>query len=128
MPSKDGLPLGLSSQQCWARSIREEETAQEKANRKYRTSIEEKESYKWITALKETINNLPPNVQLVTLGDREADIFKFLWVAETLGSFYVIRNRANRRFIAFLIIVRTGKICVYGYSRPVAYYDLFGLL
>ncbi len=30
--------------------------------------------------------------------------------------------------IAFLIIVRTGKICVYGYSRPVAYYDLFGLL
>ncbi|WP_264338754.1 hypothetical protein [Wolbachia endosymbiont (group A) of Cheilosia soror] len=33
LPSKDGLPLGLSSQQCWARSIREEEKAQEKANR-----------------------------------------------------------------------------------------------
>ncbi|MCM1001617.1 MAG: IS4 family transposase, partial [Wolbachia endosymbiont of Melophagus ovinus] len=97
--SKDGLPLGLSSQQCWARSIREEETAQEKAHRKYCTSIEEKESYKWIAGLKETINNLPPNVQLITLGDREADIFKFLWVTETLGSFYVIRNRANRKFI-----------------------------
>ncbi len=34
----------------------------------------------------------------------------------------------NDAIIAFLIIVRTGKICVYGYSRPVAYYDLFGLL
>ncbi|MGL9732130.1 MAG: hypothetical protein ACR5KX_05150, partial [Wolbachia sp.] len=73
--------------------IKEEETAQEKAHRKYRTSIKEKESYKWITSLKETINNMTPNVQLVTLGDREEDIFKFLWVTETLGSFYVIRNR-----------------------------------
>ncbi|APR97861.1 IS4 family transposase [Wolbachia endosymbiont of Folsomia candida] len=49
--------------------------------------------------LKETINNVSKDVQLVTLGDREADIFKFLWIAESLGSFYVIRNRANRKFI-----------------------------
>ncbi|MGL9762863.1 MAG: hypothetical protein ACR5LB_12330, partial [Wolbachia sp.] len=50
-------------------------------------------------SLKETINNMTPNVQLVTLGDMEEDIFKFLWVTETLGSFYVIRNRANRKYI-----------------------------
>ncbi|WP_425384012.1 IS4 family transposase [Wolbachia endosymbiont (group B) of Eupithecia inturbata] len=96
--NKDGLPLGLSSQQCWARSIREE-TAQEKANRKYRTAIKEKESYKWIAALKETLNNLAEGAQLVTIGDREADIFKFLWTIESLDSFYVIRNRTNRKFI-----------------------------
>ncbi|MGL9732382.1 MAG: hypothetical protein ACR5KX_06560 [Wolbachia sp.] len=42
---------------------------------------------------------MTPNVQLVTLGDREEDIFKFLCVTETLGSFYVIRNRANRKYI-----------------------------
>lgn len=99
MVSKKGLPLGLSSQQCWARPAREEETTKEKANRTYRTSIKDKESYKWIAGLKETLATLPEKVQLVTLGDREADIFRFLWFAESLGSFYVIRNRANRKFI-----------------------------
>ncbi|WP_265021958.1 hypothetical protein [Wolbachia endosymbiont (group A) of Icerya purchasi] len=44
-------------------------------------------------------NYKQPSSKCTTFGDREADIFKFLWVAETLGSFYAIRNRANRRFI-----------------------------
>lgn len=53
--SKEGLPLGLSSQQCWARVIREEK-ASEKARRQYITSSQDKESYKWIRALKETMH------------------------------------------------------------------------
>lgn len=44
--SEKGLPLGLSSQQCWARPARKEETTKEKANRRYRTSIKDKKSYK----------------------------------------------------------------------------------
>ena len=46
MLTMEGLPLGLSSQQCWARVFREE-NAQEKTRRKYIASIKDKESYKW---------------------------------------------------------------------------------
>jgi hypothetical protein len=94
----EGLPLGLSSQQCWSRPLREEE-AQEKSRRIYRTYISNKESYKWITALKETVKNVPEGTQIITLGDREADIFEFLWTAQSLDTFFVVRNRQDRKFI-----------------------------
>jgi hypothetical protein len=94
----EGLPLGITSQQCWSRPLREE-TVQEKGKRIYRTSINNKESYKWITALKETVTHIPDGTQLVTLGDRELDIFEFFWEAELLGTSFVVRNRQNRRFI-----------------------------
>jgi hypothetical protein len=100
----EGLPLGLASQQCFTRPAREEEQ-KEKARRRYITPITDKESYKWITALKETINNVPKSVRIITIGDREADIFKFLWKIEESGREFVIRNRQDRKFICF----ETGK-------------------
>ena len=96
--SLEGLPLGLTSQQCWARVMREE-NSQEKASRQYRTSSQNKESYKWITSLKETLLSIPEETQVITLGDRESDIFEFLWDAQALATLFVIRNRQNRRFI-----------------------------
>lgn len=97
--TQEGLPLGLSSQKCWARWLREE-TPQEKTKRRYTTRIQEKESYKWILALKETIALVPTQTHLITLGDREADIFEFLWSAATNKTFFVIRNRQpTRKFI-----------------------------
>lgn len=94
----EGLPLGLSSQRCWARVPREE-TAQEKTRRKYISSIKEKESYKWITALKDTMNIIPEGTQVVTIGDREADIFELLWNCQELCTLFIVRNRQNRKFI-----------------------------
>ncbi len=96
--SMEGLPLGLTSQQCWARATREE-TSKEKSRRRYITSPQYKESYKWRTALKETMSIIPEETQIITLGDRESDIFEFLWDAQVLGTLFVIRNRQNRRFI-----------------------------
>lgn len=98
MVSMEGLPLGLTSQQCWARVIREE-NAKEKARRKYIASSQDKESYKWRTAFKETMSIVPSETRVVILGDREADIFEFLWEVQASGSLFVIRNRQNRRFI-----------------------------
>ena len=100
----DGMPLGLTSQQCWGRPIREEKAA-EKSRRRYVTNIEGKESYKWIRALKETIKNVPAT-KIITIGDREADIFAFLWEAEALGSLFVIRNRQDRKLIFVLKLVK----------------------
>ncbi len=98
MLTMEGLPLGLSSQQCWARVLREE-TAQEKTRRKYISSIKEKESYKWITALQDTMNIIPVGTQVVTIGDREADIFELLWRCQELSTLFIVRNRQNRKFI-----------------------------
>jgi hypothetical protein len=100
-----GKPLGISSQQCWARTAREE-SPQERARRYYTASIEEKESYKWIKGLTDTIPLIPSETQLVMLGDREADIFDFLWTAALQGTFFVVRCRQlNRKFIC----PETGK-------------------
>lgn len=94
----NGLPLGLLSQQCWSRPLREE-TTPEKSKRIYKTSKVNKESYKWITALKESLKNVPEDTQIITLVDREADIFDFLWTAKSLGTLFVVRNRQDRKFI-----------------------------
>jgi len=102
--SMKGLPLGLGSQQCWARTMREE-NVKEKARRRYKSPIEDKESYKWATALKETINIIPEDTKIITIGDREADLFEFLWDAQELGTLFVVRNRQNRK----LICPKTGK-------------------
>ena len=95
-----GLPLGLSSQQCFTR-IEPEEEQKDKSRRKYVTPIKDKESYKWIAALKETVDNVPQETKIITVGDREADIFKFLWTIEESGTGFVIRNRHDRKFICF---------------------------
>ena len=102
--TRKGLPLGLASQQCFTRIAREEEQ-KDKSRRRYVTPIKDKESYKWIAALKETVDNVPKDIKIITIGDREADIFKFLWKIEESGTSFVIRNRQDRKFICF----ETGK-------------------
>lgn len=95
--TKDGVPLGLTSQQCFTRPIREE-TPKEKQRRKYLTNIKDKESYKWITSLKETIQNTK-GIQVITIGDMEADIFALMLEAEEFGTLFLVRARKDRTLI-----------------------------
>ncbi|HYX37262.1 MAG TPA: IS4 family transposase [Oligoflexus sp.] len=94
--SSDGTPLGLSYQKCWSRDARNE-TKEEKSQRQYRTRIEDKESFKWIEALQETIRMTPPDTEIITIGDRESDIFEFMLAAESYQTSFLVRNRQNRR-------------------------------
>ena len=57
-----GVPLGLLSQNVWARQEVPEEGYQEKIERLQCTAIEEKESAKWLLALRETIERAPRRV------------------------------------------------------------------
>ncbi|MBK8202987.1 MAG: hypothetical protein IPK68_11910 [Bdellovibrionales bacterium] len=50
----------------------------------YSTSIKDKESFKWIEALQQTSALTPEGSTVITIGDREADIFEFLQAAEAL--------------------------------------------
>ena len=58
----------------------------------YSCTTADKERYKWIAALKETVDNVPKDTIIITIGDREADIFKFLWKIEASGTGLVIRK------------------------------------
>lgn len=86
----EGLPLGVLAQEIWARPGESRET------QKRHLSITEKESYKWIRGLEKTIQRSPPKVRVVTMGDRESDVFEFLLRAEQLGAKYVIRAAQDR--------------------------------
>lgn len=94
-----GVPLGLLSQTIWARLEVPEEEFVEKILRLQCTAIEEKESSKWLVALRETVARTPRGVQVVTIADRESDLFEFLTAAQELGARYVIRARRDRQLV-----------------------------
>ncbi|MEW6734879.1 MAG: IS4 family transposase, partial [Acidobacteriota bacterium] len=92
----EGLPLGLLTQKVLARGKKRDC----KNNKHKKVSIKEKESGKWLDALEQTMASLPKGVQVVTVGDRDADVFEFLIRAEQLGADYLIRARSNRALMA----------------------------
>ena len=70
----EGTPLGLLDVQCWARDPND----RGKKERRAKLPIEEKESMKWLNshrALRE-VQRLCPSTRLVSVGDREADIYE----------------------------------------------------
>ena len=94
-----GVPLGILSQSIWARREIPEEDYQEKIERLQVTAIEEKESSKWLIALKETVERAPTGVPIVTVADRESDFFEFLTHAKELRAKYLIRARTDRKLV-----------------------------
>lgn len=93
-----GLPLGLLSQNTWARPrMPEQETPTRRVRRLARTPIEEKESFKWVRAMNETLEHCPARSKLITVADRESDIFEVLTEAKNLRTHFIIRARCDRR-------------------------------
>ena len=91
--SEAGLPLGLASQEIW---VRPEATKQTDAEERHRLPIEEKESNKWLKALGQTVERVPADVQLVSIGDSEADIFELFNHARNLKTDLLVRAAQDR--------------------------------
>jgi hypothetical protein len=72
--SSDGIPLGLVHQQVWSR---DPEKKREKEEHK-KLPIEEKESYRWLQSLDATSKAVDGETHIITVADREADIFELL--------------------------------------------------
>ena len=85
-----GLPLGLLAQRIWARAGYKNKLARKKK------PIESKESYRWIETLRETHECNTAMTQLVTVCDRESDIYEFFVEAQKLGSSFVVRAAWDR--------------------------------
>jgi hypothetical protein len=94
-----GVPLGILSQSIWARREIPAEDYQEKIERLQVTAIEEKESSKWLVALRETQERAPRGVQVVTVADRESDFFEFLTQAKEQRARFLIRARTDRKLV-----------------------------
>ena len=90
----DGLPLGLLDIECWARDPNEFG----KKKQRHSKPIEAKESFKWIRALSPigAAAGQCPSSRVVTLADRESDIFEYLLEARTRGLDVVVRAKDNR--------------------------------
>ncbi|NET60490.1 MAG: hypothetical protein F6K47_31440 [Symploca sp. SIO2E6] len=80
--STEGVPLGLLHQQVWARaSLRRGKGYGER-----KRAIEEKESGRWLSSLEQTQQLIPAEVGVVTIADREADIYDLFALPRREGS------------------------------------------
>lgn len=89
----DGLPLGLLHQHVWAR---DPETVGLSHQRRQRPT-QEKESQRWLDAQLATQAALPTATQVITVADREADIYDLFALERPPGAELLIRATHNRR-------------------------------
>jgi hypothetical protein len=90
--SAAGVPLGLLAQQAWAR-----DPATRTARDRRERDTAEKESGRWLAAERATLAAVPAATTVLTIGDREADIFDLLAAERRAGAYLLIRAAHTRR-------------------------------
>jgi hypothetical protein len=90
--SSDGVPCGLLHQQTWVRDAEYKSKSQERK----KLPIEEKESYRWLQSLEATKNAVDPNTHIITVADREADIFELFALPRPDNMDLLIRATQDR--------------------------------
>ncbi|MCX6723240.1 MAG: IS4 family transposase, partial [Candidatus Staskawiczbacteria bacterium] len=94
--STKGLPLGMLDQKIYARpEIPEEQKALKKKSHGNALCIEDKESIRWLESLKNA-NKAAEETTVVTVCDREADIYDFFALAHKLNKPVLIRAAQDR--------------------------------
>jgi hypothetical protein len=72
-----GIPLGIISALVWAR----DPTRVGKCHKRKKVPVEAKESARWLISLTETEARLGPSVRVLTVADREADVYELFVLA-----------------------------------------------
>jgi len=94
--NREGTPLGLLDVQCWARDGADFG----KKKRRHSLPIEEKESYKWLKSFRKVgeAQKQCPETTVVSVGDREADIYEIfeLALSDPSGPKLLIRAEQDR--------------------------------
>jgi len=77
--TEEGTPLGILDAQCWSRDPSE----QGKKYQRHERPIEQKESMKWLRSFQRVseVQKLCPTTMLVSIGDRESDIYELFQTA-----------------------------------------------
>jgi hypothetical protein len=113
--STEGTPLGLIDVQCWARDAEDFG----KKHLRHTLPIEQKESNKWLKSFRAlaALQGGCPDTVLVSVGDREADIYEFFIEAQQNGNGAQVLVRAERDR---LLADGQGHLWEYVGSRPVS--------
>jgi IS4 transposase len=82
-----GVPLGVLHQKVWAREKNRRTTGYLDRKR----AIEQKESHRWLESLELTQQWIPQDKRVVTVADREADIYELFALPRREGSEFLIR-------------------------------------
>jgi hypothetical protein len=88
-----GLPLGLLDQKIFTRKLRKKDS--KKAKPHASLPIEEKESYRWIESLENT-KEVTGAARVITICDREADLYDFFLRSQQIGAPALVRANADR--------------------------------
>lgn len=88
----EGLPLGLLSQKITARESR---STRIKKGARDQLPIEEKESFRWLESLSDTKDTMK-NRRVVTVCDRESDIYDFFKLGKELAASVLVRASSDR--------------------------------
>lgn len=111
----EGTPLGLLDVQCWAR----DSAVFGKRHRRKELPIEEKESAKWLRSFRRVaeVQRLTPGTRLVSVGDREADVYELFHeaLADAKGPWLLIRAEQDR-----LLAEGQGHLCGWVAQQPAA--------
>lgn len=82
-----GVPLGVLHQKVWAREKNRRTTGYQDRKR----TIEQKESHRWLESLELSQQWIPQDKRVVTVADREADIYELFVLPRREGSEFLIR-------------------------------------
>jgi Txe/YoeB family toxin of Txe-Axe toxin-antitoxin module len=98
-----GVPLGILAQQIWTRPVNQRN---KKRNQQKKPSILNKESKRWLTGLISAELSIPSTTTVVTVADREGDIYDLFALDREPNSELLIRAKHNRRINHELKFVR----------------------
>jgi hypothetical protein len=95
--TEEGTPLGVLDAQCWARDPED----RGKKHRRHLLPIEEKESAKWLRSYRKLaeIQRQCPETTLVSIGDRESDVYELFEEAakHPEGPHLLVRSEKSRK-------------------------------
>jgi hypothetical protein len=90
----DGLVLGVLDQSSYNRKEPRDESASHES--KKTRPIEEKESFRWLETLERSTAGIPPDMKVITVCDREGDMYELFAKARSLDKPLLIRIAHNR--------------------------------
>jgi hypothetical protein len=85
------VPLGLLAQETWVRDYPADRP------RGRQVPIEDKESYKWLQALDDSTADLPADVHVLVVSDRESDVYEYFVRPRRANVDLLIRACQDRR-------------------------------
>ena len=91
--SEQGVPQGFIHQQVWTRDPK----TVGKKHRRRKLKTKDKESQRWLDTLSASEDAIESHKQVITVADREADIYDLFALPRREGSHLLIRMAYNRR-------------------------------